>query len=321
MGSGEAGVSRETHPFVGVGYGDVAPIPHVGTGYEPQMSGGQVYGSPMQAGDPVNPYAGAPTPVSGSAPVPSQGTGPAAPAFSAGTEDKAAATDEHVSRETPRRCFLTGDHVLSKRRPFRRSNVDKRFDVIVTTTNSPALGELITNGWLTPLDQSMMSNFRAYASRLAENPPWDPGNVYTMTWQSGWTAVGYNSKVIPNPGTSLGILFNKKYAGRVGMLADPQELGSLGMLAIGVEPATSTEADWRRAAAFLQKQKATTTNYFLDDEKGEWSDRWVIKSIPAVLVYGKDGKQAAKLTNDDPDKQFTYEKDVEPLVRRLLKGK
>ncbi len=130
------------------------------------------------------------------------------------------------------------------------------YDVIVTTTNSPALGELINNGWLTPLDQTMMTNFRQYASRLAENPPWDPGNTYTMTWQSGWTAVGYNAKVVTNPGTSVGVLFDKKYAGRVGMLADTTELGSVGLLAIGVEPATSTEADWRRAAAFLQKQKS-----------------------------------------------------------------
>jgi spermidine/putrescine transport system substrate-binding protein len=130
------------------------------------------------------------------------------------------------------------------------------YDIIVMATNSPVLGELISNGWLIPLDQTMMSNFRTYASRLAENPPWDPGNVYTMTWQSGWTAVGYNSKLVPSPGTSVGLLFDQKYAGKVGMLADPQELGSVGLLAIGVDPATSTEADWRKAAAFLQKQKS-----------------------------------------------------------------
>ena len=130
------------------------------------------------------------------------------------------------------------------------------YDIIVTTTNSPALGELISNGWLTPLDQSMMSNFRRYASRLAENPPWDPGNTYTMTWQSGWTAIGYNAKIVTDPGTSVGILFDGKYAGKVGMMSDLQELGSVGLLAIGVDPPTSTEADWRRAAAFLQKQKS-----------------------------------------------------------------
>jgi spermidine/putrescine transport system substrate-binding protein len=129
------------------------------------------------------------------------------------------------------------------------------YDIIVTTNNSPALGELIRNGWLTPLDQSMMVNFRKYAGRLAENPPWDPGNTYTMAWQSGWTAIGYNSAAIPDPGSSVGILFEQKYAGKVGMMSDPYELGSVGLLAIDVDPATSGESDWRKAAAFLKIQK------------------------------------------------------------------
>jgi spermidine/putrescine transport system substrate-binding protein len=130
------------------------------------------------------------------------------------------------------------------------------YDIIVTTNNSPALGQLISNNWLVPLDQTMMGNFRKYGGRLAENPPWDPGNTFTMAWQSGWTAIGYNAKAVSNPGSSLGILFDSKYAGKVGMMSDVQELGSVGLLAIGVDPATSTEADWRKAATFLQKQKS-----------------------------------------------------------------
>jgi len=140
-------------------------------------------------------------------------------------------------------------------KPSLQRKVNTGYDIIVTTNNSPALGELISNGWLIPLDQTMMRNFRTYAGRLAENPPWDPGNAYTMAWQSGWTAIGYNSKVITSPGTSVGMLFDSRYAGKVGMLSDPQELGSVGLLAIGVDPATSTEAEWHKAAAFLHKQK------------------------------------------------------------------
>ena len=130
------------------------------------------------------------------------------------------------------------------------------YDIIVTTNNSPALGELISNGWLIPLDQSMMANFQAYAGSLVRNPPWDPGNTYTMAWQSGWTAVGYNSSVVKNPGDSVGILFDKKYAGKVGMMSDPYELGSVGLLAIGVDPATSTESEWHKAATVLKQQKS-----------------------------------------------------------------
>jgi len=101
-----------------------------------------------------------------------------------------------------------------------------------------------------------MNNFRAYAGSLVRNPPWDPGNTYTMAWQSGWTAIGYNSAQIKDPGDSVGILFDTRFVGKVGMMSDPYELGSVGLLAIGVNPATSTEADWHKAASLLRKQKS-----------------------------------------------------------------
>src|SRR6516225_1579574 len=144
----------------------------------------------------------------------------------------------------------------AKIRPSLQAKQYTGYDLIVMTNNSPALGYLINYGWLTPLDQTAMTNFHKYAGPLVKNPSWDRGNKYTMAWQSGWTAIGYNGSVIKNPGTSVGILFDKKYAGKVGMMSDPQELVSLGLLAIGVEPATSTESDWAKAAKKLQQQKS-----------------------------------------------------------------
>ncbi len=144
----------------------------------------------------------------------------------------------------------------AKIRPSLQAKQYTGYDIIVMTNNSPPLGYLIDFGWLTPLDQSAMTNFYKYAGPLIKNPSWDPGNKHTMAWQSGWTAIGYNSSVIKNPGTSVDILFDKKYAGKIGMMNDPQELGSLGLLAIGVEPATSTESDWAKAAKKLQQQKS-----------------------------------------------------------------
>jgi spermidine/putrescine transport system substrate-binding protein len=152
----------------------------------------------------------------------------------------------------------------AKIRPSLQAKQYTGYDIIVMTNNSPPLGYLIDFGWLTPLDQSMMTNFSQYAGPLVKNPSWDPGNKYTMAWQSGWTAVGYNSSAVPDPGNSVGLLFDKEYAGKVGMMNDPQELGSVGLLAIDVEPATSTESDWQKAAKFLQQQKSNgiVRNYY-----------------------------------------------------------
>lgn len=144
----------------------------------------------------------------------------------------------------------------AKIRPSLQAKQYTGFDIVVMTNSSPALGYLIAFGWLTPLDQTAMKNFYANASPLVKNPSWDKGNKYTMAWQSGWTAIGYNSSAIPNPGNSVDILFDKRYAGKVGMMADPQELGSIGLLAIGVDPASSTESDWAKAVTKLKQQKS-----------------------------------------------------------------
>jgi spermidine/putrescine transport system substrate-binding protein len=145
----------------------------------------------------------------------------------------------------------------AKIRPSLEAKQNTGYDIIVMTNSTPnALGYLIKFGWLTPLDQSMMTNFYKYASPLVKNPSWDRGNKLTMAWQSGWTAIGYNSSVIKNPGNSVGILFDKKYAGKVGMMSDPQELGEVGLLAIGADPATANESEWAKAAKKLQQQKS-----------------------------------------------------------------
>ena len=91
----------------------------------------------------------------------------------------------------------------AKIRPSLQAKQSTGYDIIVMTNNSPALGYLINYGWLTPLDQSAMPNFHKYAGPLVKNPSWDRGNKYTMAWQSGWTAIGYNSSMIKNPGNSV----------------------------------------------------------------------------------------------------------------------
>src|SRR2546425_8088515 len=91
----------------------------------------------------------------------------------------------------------------TKIRPSLQAKQSTGYDIIVMTNNSPALGYLIDFGWLTPLDHGAMKNFDANAGPLVKDPAWDPGNKYTMAWQSGWTAMAYNSSVVKEPITSV----------------------------------------------------------------------------------------------------------------------
>jgi chromosome partitioning protein len=115
------GVSRETEPSAGpdrlagsgVGFDSGeqgVPHPRVGNGYGPEASSGQVYGTPVPAGNSSAPApspapsprveTAASAPVSNSAPVPVPSVAPA-PESPAPVEDAAPPADEHVSRETP----------------------------------------------------------------------------------------------------------------------------------------------------------------------------------------------------------------------------
>jgi thiol-disulfide isomerase/thioredoxin len=74
------------------------------------------------------------------------------------------------------------------------------------------------------------------------------------------------------------------------------------------------------AEKFLKEKKAVFTNILLDENFGEGFEKLNINAIPAVFVYGPDGKEVKRFTMDDPKNQFTYE-DVEKAIGALLADK
>lgn len=74
----------------------------------------------------------------------------------------------------------------------------------------------------------------------------------------------------------------------------------------------------KAAEGFLLQQKATFANYLLMEEVDVWQERMDLSAPPAVFIFDREGRRAAKFDTSDPDKPFTYE-DVEKVVKRLLK--
>jgi len=71
------------------------------------------------------------------------------------------------------------------------------------------------------------------------------------------------------------------------------------------------------AERFLKEKQATFTNVLLNENFGDGFDKLDINAIPAVFIYGPDGKQVKRFTMDDPNNQFTYD-EVEKTVKTLL---
>jgi thiol-disulfide isomerase/thioredoxin len=81
----------------------------------------------------------------------------------------------------------------------------------------------------------------------------------------------------------------------------------------------SDKAAVAEAEKFLKEKKAVFTNVLLDEAFGVGFEKLNVNAIPAVFVYGPDGKEVKRFTMDDPNNQFTYA-EVEKALSELLGG-
>lgn len=176
---------------------------------------------------------------------------------------------------------------LDKIRPALQAGEPIGYDLIVIS-NGPELTELIGNGWVVPLDHSRLPNFDRFAGPLVRGPLWDPQNRYSMAWQSGLTGIAYGPEAVDALGhepTSMQDLWNPALAGKVGMMSDLVELGSAGLLAVGVEPSVSTPDNWRTAAEMLRRQKDAVDPRYYDQS---YVDALTRRDIWATLAWSGD---------------------------------
>jgi spermidine/putrescine transport system substrate-binding protein len=137
-------------------------------------------------------------------------------------------------------------------RPALEAGQDTGHDIIVIT-NGQELTEMIQLGYLIELDPTRRPNFDANVGATFKDPAYDPGNRYTMAWQSGMTGIAYNTKFVDEEITTLEQMLNPKYAGHVGMFGNTADAQNLAMVELGINPETSTPDDWQQAADFLQR--------------------------------------------------------------------
>lgn len=136
---------------------------------------------------------------------------------------------------------------------------------LAVITNGVYLDKFRQLGLLVPLDHSKLPNFSKYAGSSYKNPSYDPDNTYSIPWASGSTGIAYDPAKTGREITSWQDLLDPKFKGKIGMFGDNEDLPNSALLAIGVTPDQSTPADWKKAAAWLQKQKPLVRKYYTQD--------------------------------------------------------
>jgi spermidine/putrescine transport system substrate-binding protein len=178
------------------------------------------------------------------------------------------------------------------------------YDLIVLT--DWMIERMIRLGYLMALDHNQLPDFEANAQDLYRDPWYDPGNRYSVAWQSGITGIGYNKKLTkrlleragkPNrPITKFDDLLDPAFAGRVGMFSEMRDTVSLTLLSIGVKPADATIDDVNRA---MDKLKQAGSSQFRAFYGNDYYDALAGGGVAITIAWSGDVSQMKLYDNAD----------------------
>ncbi|HET9658380.1 MAG TPA: spermidine/putrescine ABC transporter substrate-binding protein [Kineosporiaceae bacterium] len=132
---------------------------------------------------------------------------------------------------------------------------DIQRDVVVLTDWMAT--RLVRDGLVQKLDRDKIPNIKNLRPELV-NVAFDPGRTYSLTWQSGYTGIGYNVKKIKDlgikPPTRVEDLWQPALKNRVMVLSEMRDTIGLIMLSQGKKPESFTSDDFSNALTVLDKQ-------------------------------------------------------------------
>jgi len=180
--------------------------------------------------------------------------------------------------------------------PALSAGQDTGWDLIVLSDS--LIPRLVRLDYLETIDvAASVPNFVANAADAFKDPSWDPGNRYTVAWQSGITGIGYNPQLTGREITSFADLLDPAFEGRIGMFTDSQDAIGLALLHNGVIPEDATEDDVRAAVDVMREQSPLVRGYF----GNEYAQGLADGSLALTMAYSGD---VFILKLDNPDLEF-----------------
>ena len=142
------------------------------------------------------------------------------------------------------------------------------FDVIVPSDYM--IGRLIDEGMLAELDYSAIPNYDLIDPRY-KSLSFDPENKYTVPYSWGTVGIIYNTKMVDEPITSWGAMFDEKYAGQVLMINNSRDALMAALCYLGYDINTTDEAQLDEAFQLVKnaKDKGVYQAFVMDEIFGK----------------------------------------------------
>ena len=142
------------------------------------------------------------------------------------------------------------------------------FDVIVPSDYM--IGRLIDEGMLAELDYSAIPNCDLIDPQY-KSLSFDPENKYTVPYSWGTVGIIYNTKMVDEPITSWGAMFDEKYAGQVLMINNSRDALMAALCYLGYDINTTDEAQLDEAFQLVKnaKDKGVYQAFVMDEIFGK----------------------------------------------------
>ena len=142
------------------------------------------------------------------------------------------------------------------------------FDVIVPSDYM--IGRLIDEGMLAELDYSAIPNYDLIDPQY-KSLSFDPENKYTVPYSWGTVGIIYNTKMVDEPITSWGAMFDEKYAGQVLMINNSRDALMAALCYLGYDINTTDEAQLTEAFQLVKnaKDKGVYQAFVMDEVFGK----------------------------------------------------
>jgi spermidine/putrescine transport system substrate-binding protein len=180
-------------------------------------------------------------------------------------------------------------------------------DIVVLTDWMAA--RWVNAGWVEPKDKKNIPNEKNLSPNL-QHPKWDPNRNFSLPWQSGMSAIGYNPTKTGRKLNSIADLFDPKFKGKVTMFSDPHDSAGLMVLLAGKKTEDATLDDVLAGIAKIDEEnkkgqirRFTGNDYTTDLAKG---NVWVSVAYSGDIFQLKsDNPQLEFLIPDEGCVQFT----------------
>ncbi|MBZ0305856.1 MAG: spermidine/putrescine ABC transporter substrate-binding protein [Anaerolineae bacterium] len=121
-----------------------------------------------------------------------------------------------------------------------------RYDLAVPSEAN--IARLIEEGLLQPLDYSIITNVKNVSEKFLD-PPYDPGNVYSVPYQWGTAGIAYDATMVDEEITRWEDFFT--YEGPVAWIDDSRTMLSVALLLLGYDPNSQNPDEIQAAKDYL----------------------------------------------------------------------